>query len=60
MMIATFFNLSPEDWDIGKEIVDSYHEGYTSPHFLPGYIYIASGDACDRCDRYAPGIYDRG
>jgi hypothetical protein len=57
---STFFNLSPEDWDIGKEIVDSYHEGYTSPHFLPGYIYIASGDACDRCDRYAPGIYNQG
>jgi hypothetical protein len=54
-----FFNLDPTDWEIGKEIEDSYHKGYTSPHFIPGYIHIPEGDACDKCDRYAPAIYDQ-
>jgi len=54
-----YFDLNPKNWDIGKEIVDSYHEGYTSPYFLPGYIHIPVSDACNNCDRYAPAIYDQ-
>jgi hypothetical protein len=57
--IDNAFTLEPQNWDIGKEIVDSYHEAYTSPYFVPGYIHIPEGDACNKCDRYAPAIYDQ-
>lgn len=51
-VLRTDFDLTPIDWDIGKEIVDTYHQG-VPPEYRPGYIHIIEGYR-----RYAPAIYD--
>ena len=43
---AGYFDLEFNDWDIGWEITDPYHEGP-----MPGYIHVSEGD------RYAPEVY---
>jgi len=45
-----FFNLTPTNWAIGREITNEPHQGIAS-----GYIYELPNDHMD--DRYHPGIY---
>ena len=39
---TAFFNLTPTNWNIGKQILDPYHQGPA-----PGYIHVSQGNRYD-------------
>ncbi len=43
---TSFFDLTEQDWDIGKEVLVDYHQGPK-----PGYIHVPEGD------KFPPEIY---